>query len=1202
MSDESSTSETVRWRLPKRILALFFSLFLFSGLIFLRDPLIESSIRYFFPELHTFFSWSKFSTSLYPITIQVDGIKIQKYQGVSGDVSRLQVQLLKLSSPLKLSLEIDRPNIQYKPDEAQKASTPKSEQPPISPLLGSISVKVTEGSLVLPKVTLRKVNSNHILSSTNSRLEGNLSAALDLSLGTQVSLPVSADVTANLKGDLLSLEKLNFSLAGLSGKIEGTFDQKSLKSQLNAEIMLSDLTKIPLSAEQLKGLFLSKVPQGGIRITGALSGDASQGHLIRGQFISEGLALPIDWRNEKNDRIDGQASLSGTLPFLVLLGERLSKVVSVETNSASLNINLSDLNIIFPTKFEKVKGTKLQANLSLEGTGEKIKIIDSKILLHSIILSIIGELPVKEDGHVALSFGLNVNGSNGLAKIFPSLGIEDINCEKCSLGLAGRVSGQRKTLSDLKGQTSFSIERFKATGIPVPLSLVKNSLGPEWNLSGAALPNLEGRLAWSKGQLLDAWLMGDLNLRASAISYSTSLKKGLGRPLTIAFDVSGKQSQLSIKRLDVSGQGYNLSTAGIVGILNDGYQLNLSSLINLDLLGSSEMFSAISTYGLAGLAKSKLKVTGKYDSKLGPLNSPLFLEGEISANVKNLELPKPIQDTNPPSPNTPFSKTPNPYLNSKLLTNANISIDTTFDQMKALGHKASGIKANGSINRGQLSGSLKMEQVLGGTLERLEVSSKNLASITPLSGSAKFDGLSLSSIPEFSSSDYGKTFNSLKTSGDVAFSLNDLDNFLGTAQIKQLILYDIDLISRTVGRIDRPASEDFVFKLTSECSLKSFSKIETLITNPILKGLEGNGNLRLLAAGKYSKSQGLQGSPFTLVGDAKVDLAKLSLPSLLTEQNEKKTEPNQPQPTLPNWPIITGSTFKITANVGHVDSGEIRLGNVSALLNYNLGQANLSGNIGKLFGGKLVVDNMNANLITASSPLSAAMRMDGIEAKEATALLSKKYAEQIAGKISGNIKLDIPDRSVDSLIAVLTASGSITAKEGWLSTASIDEMINEKIFKILSTFDKFTGFKTAEKNKKVTSDGLRGDADLSFAYTKGTLDLKSFRGISKSNNEFNGKGICGIDFQCDLNGTASWATLSVPPAVLEANNDGKGRLTFPLRYHGNVFSPSIDVATDPILRMAKKTAENEAKKAVKKATNEAVEKGTKALLKKIFKK
>ena len=171
------------------------------------------------------------------------------------------------------------------------------------------------------------------------------------------------------------------------------------------------------------------------------------------------------------------------------------------------------------------------------------------------------------------------------------------------------------------------------------------------------------------------------------------------------------------------------------------------------------------------------------------------------------------------------------------------------------------------------------------------------------------------------------------------------------------------------------------------------------------------------------------------------------------------------------------------------------------------------------------------------------------------------------------------------LVDTATAAGDAEVHNGYLSTASFDGLVNEKLKGIPGVGDK----------AKISTGGMTADIHTSFRVAGGTATLQNFLATTPKQDEMRLNGSMNLAFDCDLTGEAHLASAPVSGPFREANSDPQGRLVVPVRFHGNLKSPQADMAAGAIEAMLKKTALLEATKLKDKAVNDAKAKAQGAL-------
>jgi hypothetical protein len=180
-----------------------------------------------------------------------------------------------------------------------------------------------------------------------------------------------------------------------------------------------------------------------------------------------------------------------------------------------------------------------------------------------------------------------------------------------------------------------------------------------------------------------------------------------------------------------------------------------------------------------------------------------------------------------------------------------------------------------------------------------------------------------------------------------------------------------------------------------------------------------------------------------------------------------------------------------------------------------------------------------------------------------------------------------------------SARGKAEIQNGYVSTASLDSMVNAKLSGIPGLGDK----------AKVSTGGMAAEIATNFEVAAGVARLSEFFAVTPRKDEMRLAGTLDLAFNADMKGEARLVDAPVRGAVREANSDEQGRLVVPIVFRGNLKNPSVDIANETIERMLAKTATHEANKLKDKAVNEGkkkleeeAKKAGQDLLKGIFKR
>jgi hypothetical protein len=352
----------------------------------------------------------------------------------------------------------------------------------------------------------------------------------------------------------------------------------------------------------------------------------------------------------------------------------------------------------------------------------------------------------------------------------------------------------------------------------------------------------------------------------------------------------------------------------------------------------------------------------------------------------------------------------------------------------------------------------------------------------------------------------------------------------------------------------------------------------------------------LRIGGKWLPAGGVQKSPLAVSGKIRGKLTAVEMPAPVTEEPAAPKAPGAP--LLPPWPVARNADVTFRFDLAQFQRGALKVQGIAAAGSLKHGSFTASASVRRAFDGKAVLKNVTGSLLSAALPVRGAASVDGLDLSQAAAFVDPSYGRIVKGTLKADSTFSIPDAWGD-VLRTASASGTAQVHNGYLSTASFDGLVNEKLKSLPGVGDK----------AKVSTGGLAAEIRTAFKMAEGTATLSGFEAVTPKNDQMLLSGTMNLAFDCDLTGSAHLANAPVRGPVREANSDPQGRLVVPVRFHGNLKAPSVDVATGAIEEMLKKTAAHELDKKknqlvddAKKKAKTQLEDAASGLFKQILKK
>ncbi len=374
-------------------------------------------------------------------------------------------------------------------------------------------------------------------------------------------------------------------------------------------------------------------------------------------------------------------------------------------------------------------------------------------------------------------------------------------------------------------------------------------------------------------------------------------------------------------------------------------------------------------------------------------------------------------------------------------------------------------------------------------------------------------------------------------------------------------------------------------------SIQSKIPSGTLLTN-----LQANGTYRM-KDGPAASPLGLKGrivlkSPRAVLLEISADAAET------TPVENKDPAVKDPKDAMLRWPVLARSKLVFDMQIESIAVKTTTLKNVAVLANLQNGSLRGSMSLANVFGGPAEITSFALLDLPKKAfrdiKASAAGNFQAINLALFAEFLSPQWKELVAGMATGNFLFSGFPFHTTSLADNAVASGTISVKQGRLSTMSFDSLVNQKLTEN-PEIAKLLGLKP-----KVASGGASFDVSTAYAFAKSRMNLKGLRMISPEMNEIALDGWMQKDLMADLKGFAYLADTPIGGSFRAANSDKLGRLIVPIRITGSLKSPSLDIAGEAIKEMTKKAVGAEvgklketAKKEVEKVIEEKKKEATK---------
>lgn len=410
-------------------------------------------------------------------------------------------------------------------------------------------------------------------------------------------------------------------------------------------------------------------------------------------------------------------------------------------------------------------------------------------------------------------------------------------------------------------------------------------------------------------------------------------------------------------------------------------------------------------------------------------------------------------------------------------------------------------------------------------------------------------------------------------------------------KVERLDLRFVDSTASLTGFVTHDASGDILLdtSLSMRAALRQVYDLLPAMRPIRAKFPSGTivGNVK--AVGTYHTKEGHASSPLVLNGRIglkapqaifleanPVDLKAKADSKTKTPSEPASAKNGTPDLAFLKWPIVAKSKMVFDVQIDAISVKTTSLKGVGALA--TLTDGNLTGNaaVANAFGGPIKISQFSMPSLARARPeeMKATItgNFQGLNLSAAGEYMNPQWKTLVGGLAGGAFTLSILPFSGASAVDTAAAQGSLQVKQGFLSTISLDQMVNQKLMEH-PEISKLAGVRP-----KVASKGVSLNLGTDFSFAKGRLNLRGLKALSPERNELRLDGWLQKDFTADLTGTAALADAQIGGSFRQANSDKQGRLVVPIHISGSLKEPSVSIAQEAINEMMKKTIQLEANK------------------------
>lgn len=340
--------------------------------------------------------------------------------------------------------------------------------------------------------------------------------------------------------------------------------------------------------------------------------------------------------------------------------------------------------------------------------------------------------------------------------------------------------------------------------------------------------------------------------------------------------------------------------------------------------------------------------------------------------------------------------------------------------------------------------------------------------------------------------------------------------------------------------------------------------------------------------GSFSSKLGVDKSPVVLTGKTVLRTPQVnyleSKPAPSANSAGAKMESAPDFPFL-RWPVIANSQITLDTQIATLKhkSGEFK--SVQSILSLAKGDLNGAAKVGQGFGGAIDVKSLRMTKLAMTPAQDLKVQVNGlftgIDLSKLGEYFDPGFKTLLGGVSTGKFEAALQPLSSRSLVDTAVASGTISVKNGFLSSMKLDDLVNKKIVENPQVA------KLLKVQPTISTKGASFDMGSGFSYEKGRISLKDLNIVSPEKNAIRLSGWLQKDFMTELSGTAFLADTPIGGSFKEANADTQGRLIVPIKITGSLKQPSLEIAETAINAMVQKTINYEANKAKTRIKSEA---------------
>lgn len=713
-------------------------------------------------------------------------------------------QLLHSRETLTLKMQLLGPQIQAtsKPETApsQLDSTAPGPKTPQLPFPVSIEAEIRDGQVDLgtaaKPISIKGLTG--ILRSDISRtskadtlvVRSTGQLVLKLGIADRADLPMRADWTLQAKPTLSSgdpvipieISNLSVSTLGMTIKSQGKMEWPSQAIDFSASGFSTDLSVIPIDKDESEALGIVGRLKGQAEIAVKVVGSLKKSVKTSGLFKLKNATIPFELsrKTPKPFMIKGPVDADLDIPFAVEYNFEGQSIEGIDLQLATFRIDMTNAEVRADGILKKNPAIMMGLHGQLTAAGKTIEISSVEFRLANLLVATKGQVSIDPNRVSKLDLRVSLPNLQGWPQLVPMLGTIDpgpvinaaqINQANGSLTLAATIELPIADPSRLKSDTKVELDALDARDIVFPFSFKKDIDTPNRKLAeGTLRAAVQASGSFSSTSWKVRRAVGTVDLKDVKIEWGELLNKARGRDLFARFDSAADGAKIKIDKLEIKTDISSLSVKGNLLLAGTEkapeYKIDTtvdSQLVLSQLYDLVPALRSVRSKVPSGTIFNSYKMSGVFNGDIA--SSPLVLEGRTvlrTPQVVYLETKISKSEGNDSKSASGEKESPPnfEYLKWPVVRNSKIIFDAQIANLKHKTGEMKNVSTVMALDKGSLTGTAKIAQAFGGTVEikAIRVPDLTSAAVENISASTagSFQQVNLSSAGEYFDPEFKK--------------------------------------------------------------------------------------------------------------------------------------------------------------------------------------------------------------------------------------------------------------------------------------------------------------------------------------------------------------------------------------------------------------------------------------------------------------